>query len=130
MMECLKHWSRELGKSGVNSKSQVKDEINKVIEDLEAEGEGKITPMLTTFHYSKKDNMTFERDIIGDVITKYTENLLFEVVGGKEKYLLDNLYKAYLNITITDLFVLNEEEFKEFLLKYLPIREIEKRKQQ
>lgn len=52
-------------------------------------------------------------EIESKLFTEYAEKV--------DEYILKTLYMQYLDSNITDLFVIDKQQFKEFLLKYLPI---------
>lgn len=54
-------------------------------------------------------------------IVKLTGKLLTSYNEKVDEYILKTLYDYYLDSDITDLFVIDKEEFKKFILKYLPI---------
>ena len=54
-------------------------------------------------------------------IIKIECNLTTTYAEKVDDYILKTLYMQYLDSDITDLFVLDKEEFKKFILKYLPI---------
>lgn len=57
---------------------------------------------------------------IGDSVYEITRNFLYQVVENWDNFCIDSLYKEYQKLGITDLFVINREEFKQFLLWALP----------
>ncbi len=60
------------------------------------------------------DSSNFHNIIIeGKLISTYADKV--------DDYILKTLYMQYLDSGITDLFVIDIQQFKEFLLKYLPI---------
>ena len=54
-------------------------------------------------------------------IIKIECNLITTYAEKVDDYILKTLYMQYLDSDITDLFVVDKEEFKKFILKYLPI---------
>lgn len=90
------------------------------------------------------DNDMFQKVRLQNPLTKIKENdngttfsmnetfitisqkLLKSLTENFDKYLLDALFKSYKDMGITSILVLDEEQFKEFLLKYLPIWKKEK----
>ena len=60
------------------------------------------------------DPSNFHNIIIGgNLISTYDDKVA--------DYILKTLYMQYLDSNITDIFVIDIQQFKEFLLKYLPI---------
>lgn len=57
----------------------------------------------------------------GSIIMKATQRLAMASAKKVDKKVLRFLYQHYKELGATDIIVLNETEFKEFLLKYLPI---------
>ena len=54
-------------------------------------------------------------------IAKLTGLLTTTHAEKVDEYILKMIYDYYLKSDITDLFVLDKEQFKKFILKYLPI---------
>lgn len=51
-----------------------------------------------------------------------TDKIAFENVNKVDNAIIEHLYKTYKELTyINTLYVIDKEEFKKFLLKYLPI---------
>ena len=67
-------------------------------------------------HYDRQLPIDFN-----DHIIKITGTLTSTYAEQVDEYVLKQLYDYYLDSDITDLFVINIQQFKEFLLKYLPI---------
>ena len=57
----------------------------------------------------------------GDYTYKYVEKYMYEITNSWENFCIDSLYKEYKKMGITNLFVINREEFKRFLLWALPL---------
>lgn len=54
-------------------------------------------------------------------IVRMTGKLITAYVEKVDEYILKTLYEYYKDTDITDLFVIDKQEFKNFILKYLPI---------
>lgn len=67
-------------------------------------------------HYDRQLPIDFN-----DHIIKITGTLTSTYAEKVDEYILKTLYMQYLDSDITDLFVIDKQQFKEFLLKYLPI---------
>lgn len=73
--------------------------------------------ILHHIHYDREPlidpyNVNFIK-ITGMLASTYAEKV--------DEYVLKQLYDYYLESDITDLFVIDKQQFKEFILKYLPI---------
>ena len=54
-------------------------------------------------------------------IIKIESNLITTYAEKVDEYILKTLYMQYLDNDVTDLFVVDKQEFKKFILKYLPV---------
>lgn len=63
-------------------------------------------------------NSCFEED---KFIVSVKQNIMTKVVEKTDEIILELLYKEFLESEATDLFILDQTEFKKFLMKYIPI---------
>lgn len=68
---------------------------------------------------------TFSMD---ETFITISQKLLESLTEKFDKYLMGALFQRYKDMGITSILVIDEEQFKEFLLKYLPIWKKEKEK--
>lgn len=57
---------------------------------------------------------------LGNYIYKYVEKYISESIDNWDNFCIDSLYKEYQKYGFTRAFVINREEFKQFLLWALP----------
>ena len=77
------------------------------------------TPIAQTFYIEPVVYPAHKEDLGYDVY-KYSEKYIYESIRSWDDFCIDSLYKEYQKYGFTKVFVINREEFKNFLLWALP----------